>query len=217
MKMVALLLLSLLGVSIVVILTLTGGRRQRGAGEPAGSASAETGPTSAPAASGPLADTPAQRQRTERARQLLEAALAIGAAVEKGPPALDGGGEPAEAGAPDPHENRRLIVEDIASSGVTTSGWTRAAPAIFVGMKNAVPAKLARQIEIQRVECYEKGCVADVSYPDMNAFTTADPIHLQDGAFENWPGPRGRTGPEIVASGRIEVTWMLMNPNEGAK
>jgi len=217
MRVITLLVLSLLGVSIVAIVTVNGVRRQRGAAEPAGAGSAEATSSSDPAPTGPLAETPAQRQRTEQARQLLAAALAIGAVAGKGPPPpVDGGIEPADAGAEDPHENRRLIVEDIASSGLVTSAWTRTAPAIFAGMKHAVPTNLARQIEIQRVECYEKGCVADVSYPDMNAFTTTDPLFLQDDAFESWPGPRGRTSPEVV-SGRVEVTWMLMNPNEGVR
>ena len=216
MKVITLLVLVLLGASIVAIVTVKGARRLRGAAEPAGSADEATS-SAAPAATGPLAETPAQRQRTEQARQLLAAALAIGAVAAKGPtPAADGGIEPAEAGAEDPHENRRLIVESITSSGSVTSAWTRSAPAIFAGMKHAVPAKLARQIEIQRVECYEKGCLADVSYPDMSAFTAADPIFLQDDAFEGWPGPRGRTSPEVV-SGRVEVTWMLMNPNDGVR
>jgi hypothetical protein len=217
MKVIALLVVSLLGASIVAIVTVKGARRLGGAAESTGAESEKATSSSDPAPTGPLAETPAQRQRTEQARQLLAAALAIGAAAGKGPaPAGDGGIEAAEAGAEDPHENRRLIVEDIASSGSVSSAWTRAAPAIFAGMKHAVPANLARQIEIQRVECYEKGCLADVSYPDMSAFAAADPIFLQDDAFEGWPGPRGRTGPEVV-SGRVEVTWMLMNPNEGVR
>jgi hypothetical protein len=168
-------------------------------------------------------ETAEQRERTERARQVLAAALALGASAQaRSLPT--GQAQPASEGDParqapddsveDPHENRRLIVQDIAASGGATEAWTQTAPKVFAGMKDALSRRLAGQVSVRNVECYEKACIADVSYADMKVFDEAAALFLQDAAFERWPGPKGRTAPEPFPSGRVEVTWLLMNPNE---
>jgi hypothetical protein len=166
-----------------------------------------------------IAESPAERERTLQARRLLAAALVLGAAASQGVPPAQAATEPeakaTEDSVEDPHENRRRIVDAFTASGNATGDWTQSAPRVFSGIRKSVPAALARHVDVRNVECYEKGCIADVTYSDMNAFEKSAELFLQDNAFESWPGPRGRTAPETMASGRVEVTWMLMNPNEG--
>jgi hypothetical protein len=163
-----------------------------------------------------IAETPAERERTLQARRLLTAALIMGAASSQGvPPAqvVAPESEAAEKPVEDAHDNRRRIVDAFVASGNATGSWTQSAPDVFSGISKSVPADLARHVNVRQVECYEKGCIADVTYSDMAAFEKAAALFIQDGAFERWPGPRGRTAPETMASGRVEVTWMLMNPS----
>ncbi len=165
-----------------------------------------------------IAESPAEHERTLQARRLLAAALVLGAAASQGPPsaqAADPGPQAPEDSVEDPHENRRRIVDAFTASGTATGEWTQSAPQVFSGIRKSVPAELARHVDVRNVECYEKGCIADVTYSDMKAFERSAELFLQNDAFESWPGPRGRTAPETMASGRVEVTWMLMNPNEG--
>jgi hypothetical protein len=163
-------------------------------------------------------ESPAEQQRTLEARRLLAAALVLGAAASQGGPpvqAADPEAKATEDAVEDPHENRRRIVDAFTASGNATGDWTQSAPQVFSGIRKSVPAELARHVDVRNVECYEKGCIADVTYSDMKAFEKTAELFLQNDAFESWPGPRGRTAPETMASGRVEVTWMLMNPNEG--
>ncbi len=228
MKAPAVLSLSVIVVAAVCLIALAsyrGVRNSAAAGGVAGGAAVESDPARGQAdiQHGP-ADTPAERARTEKARQLLAAALAIGAAAQQralgqqtaAPSRPDGEKtEEDERSVEDPHENRRLIVDSFVASGSTTAAWAQSAPKVFSALKGTVPANLARHIDLKHVECYEKGCLADVTYSDMDAFEKAASLFLQDDGFEGWPGPRGRTAPETVASGKVEVTWMLMNPGEG--
>jgi len=166
-----------------------------------------------------IAESPAEHERTLQARRLLAAALVLGAAASQGVPPAQAAADPearaTEDSVEDPHENRRRIVDAFTASGNATGDWTQSAPQVFSGIRKSVPAELARHVDVRNVECYEKGCIADVTYSDMKAFEKSAELFLQDNAFESWPGPRGRTAPETMASGRVEVTWMLMNPNEG--
>jgi len=165
-----------------------------------------------------IAESPAEHERTLQARRLLAAALVLGTAASQGAPpaqAADPEARSTEDSVEDPHENRRRIVDAFTASGNATGEWTQSAPQVFSGIRKSVPAELARHVDVRHVECFEKGCIADVTYSDMNAFEKSAELFLQDNAFESWPGPRGRTAPETMASGRVEVTWMLMNPNEG--
>jgi len=219
--------LTLLGISVVAATSLIAPLRnhlEKQRGSTAQQQSATAADRSERAETGPsIAETPAERARTEQARKLLSAALLLGAAATRNvsPAKLEPGEAETAAAAAEPpvadaHDNRRRILENIEASGTATGDWTNAAPAVFSAMKGSAPTELARHINVRHVECFEKACVADVSYADMATFEKAAPLFLENDAFDTWPGPRGRTAPEVVASGRVEVTWMLMNPNEGS-
>jgi hypothetical protein len=77
---------------------------------------------------------------------------------------------------------------------------------------NAVPQALADQVEVDAIECYKKACIAHMSYADMGTFEKTNPLFLRSDAFESWSGAKGRTAVEMSDSGRVEVTWLLMNP-----
>lgn len=218
MKVGKLLLLPLVG-GAVAMATVIGLRLRR----------SERGATVAPIAELTIADrsdslspgahsiveSPAQRERTLQARRMLTAALIMGAAASQGVPTaqvVSPESEETEKPVEDPHDNRRRIIDAFVASGNASGDWTQSAPDVFAGIRKSVPADLARHVNVRQVECYEKGCIADVTYSDMAAFEKAAALFIQDDAFERWPGPRGRTAPETMSSGRVEVTWMLMNP-----
>ena len=231
MKVGKVLLLSLVGGAAIAMVTVIGLRPHRGERRATVAKTAEKtaewsatvdrsdppDPHSAGAHS--IAESPAERERTLQAQRMLAVALTMGAAASQGvPPAevVDPGAEATEKSIEDPHENRRRIVDAFIASGNATGDWTQSAPNVFSGIRKAVPADLAHHVNLRQIECYEKGCIADVTYSDMAAFEKASALFFQDGAFENWPAPRGHTAPETMSSGRIEVTWMLMNPNADA-
>jgi len=224
MKVGKLLLLSLVGGAVITMATVIGlglRRSERRAtvaqiAEPTAIADRADPPS---AGEHSIVESPAERERTLQARRMLTAALIMGAAASQGvPPAqvVSPESEATEKPVEDPHDNRRRIVDAFVASGNATGDWTQSAPNVFAGISKSVPADLARHVSLRQVECYEKGCIADVTYSDMAAFEKAAALFLQDAGFDNWPGPRGRTAPETMASGRVEVTWMLMNPNENA-
>jgi len=221
MKVGKLLLLSLVGGTVIAMVAAIGLRQRRIDRRATVAQTVE--PTtivdrsdSRSAGARSIVESPAERERTLQARRMLTAALIMGAAAAEGVPTAQvvaPESEATEKPVEDPHDNRRRIIDTFVASGNATGAWTQSAPDVFSGIRKSVPADLARHVSLRQVECYEKGCIADVTYSDMAAFEKAAALFLQDDAFERWPGPRGRTAPEIMASGRVEVTWMLMNPS----
>src|SRR6185436_2181764 len=132
------------------------------------------------------AESPAERERTLQARRLLAAALVLGAAASQGVPPAQAAADPearaTEDSVEDPHENRRRIVDAFTASGNATGDWAQSAPQVFSGIRKSVPAELARHVDVRNVECYEKGCIADVTYSDMKAFEKSAALFLEDNA-----------------------------------
>ena len=124
--------------------------------------------------------------------------------------------EPEASPVQDAHENRQRIVRDIIASGPTKDEWSRRAPVAFSNFMNAVPEGLADHIEVAGVLCYKKACMVAMSYSDMATFDKTNPMVLGSDAFQGWPGPKGRTAVEVLDSGSVEVTWLLMRPDNQA-
>lgn len=174
------------------------------------------GDAKTPAAAG--ATAPYQRDRLYPANegappQKAATASAPTATTAAPTPAAAPPAPPATEPPRDAHDNRARIVQDIVASGPTRGAWAHAAPDVLGGLRAVVPPPLMDRIELGAVQCYEKACVADVSYPDLDAFEQTNPLFLRNDAFDGWPGIKGRTAPEVVDTGRVVVTWMLMNPD----
>jgi len=111
-----------------------------------------------------------------------------------------------------PGESRTEVVRSIAASGADHSPWTRSAAAVVIDLKRELPRDLGRKLEFSAIGCFAKGCTWDVVYDSQEAYESSSEGFWQNAKLSTWPGIRARTQLEQLETGKVIVSWLLLNP-----
>ena len=79
-------------------------------------------------------------------------------------------------------------------------------------LPGSLSSALRDSITFSKVECYERGCVMQIGYPNMEAYRRANADFFTDARseFNNWRGLRQRTPPIVGADGKVQSSWILL-------
>jgi len=128
-------------------------------------------------------------------------------------------GKPARAPAADtlkpplsPSKERERIHSVFAASGPSTELWTKNAPTVLSRL--AGEAKdAAAAVQYSAPECFHAGCLVTATYPDMQRFLESSRSFSESAVFQDWPGTKYRSPPEIGKDGKVVATWGLFRPS----
>lgn len=111
-----------------------------------------------------------------------------------------------------PGESRAEVLQNLAASGPDHSTWTRSAAAVVTDLKRELSRELGRKLEFGKVACFTKGCAWDVVYESADAYESSAEGFWQNARLSSWSGVRARTQVETLDSGKVVVSWLLLNP-----
>ena len=79
-------------------------------------------------------------------------------------------------------------------------------------LPGSLSSTLRDSITFSKVECYERGCVMQIGYPNMEAYRRANADFFTDARseFNNWRGLRQRTPPIVGPDGKVQSSWILL-------
>lgn len=107
-----------------------------------------------------------------------------------------------------PTKERERIHSEFAASGRSNELWTKNAPTVF--RSSTEEARVAgAAVQYSAMECFRAGCLVTATYPDMRHFLESSQSLSESAAFQDWPGTKYRSPPEIGKDGRVVATWGL--------
>ena len=79
-------------------------------------------------------------------------------------------------------------------------------------LPGSLSSALRDSITFSKVECYERGCVMQIGYPNMEAYRRANADFFTDtrSEFNSWRGLRQRTPPIVGPDGKVQSSWILL-------
>lgn len=110
-----------------------------------------------------------------------------------------------------PSEERARIHREFAGSGPSTALWTKAAGDVFTRWKGEAKAG-DEKVQYSAPECFSEGCLVSATYPSMQRFLESSRSFSESAVFQDWPGIKYRSPPEILKDGKVAVTWGLFQP-----
>jgi len=164
-------------------------------------------PAAAPPAAEVASPEPSIRADYDRPRARLSAPQAPPAAVA-----------PGEAGDQNPisrEETHRQELEAtmtaLAQSGPTTAAWTAPAKALLADWKRSA-ALSDDDVALSDIRCFAAGCAITATHRDLGAFMNFNRGFAGSPAFMGWRGPKFRSGPRQLPSGKVDAVWVLYAP-----
>jgi hypothetical protein len=111
-----------------------------------------------------------------------------------------------------PTQERQRIMDYLGKSRSSGERWTSDAAKVF-SRWHAEAVEAAAGTTFSRVECFEMGCTTTATYSDLRRYQVANQSLSDSDVFQNWPGPKYRSAPEVLTDGKVVVQWVLFRPD----
>jgi hypothetical protein len=99
----------------------------------------------------------------------------------------------------------------LERSGPSRAPWTMKASSLLTDWKRQ--AGIAdSEVSFSDARCFGNGCSVKATYKDMGAFATVNHGFTTSPGFIEWPGPKSRSAPHVLASGQIDTVWIFHAP-----
>jgi hypothetical protein len=106
------------------------------------------------------------------------------------------------------------VLSSVRGSGAVEleEGVVREDKRALEALPGSLSSALRDSITFSKVECYERGCVMQIGYPNMEAYRRANADFFTDtrSEFNSWRGLRQRTPPIVGPDGKVQSSWILL-------
>jgi len=106
------------------------------------------------------------------------------------------------------------IISSVRGSGPAEleEGVVRKDKQVLEALPGSLSSALRDSITFSKVECYQRGCVMQIGYPNMETYRRANADFFTDtgSEFNRWRGLRQRTPPIVGADGKVQSSWILL-------
>ena len=104
---------------------------------------------------------------------------------------------------------RRHFRDALASSGVSSEGWTDDARTFFSDWRATA---LDFDVELSDLGCYGAGCMFQLTHRDFAAFEAVTESIARKAKL--WPGGKIDIAPETLPNGEVVSAWILVRPHD---